>query len=258
MDLALIRRLDELAVRALPARFVRVLDGWRLRHQPSTAIRRANSVWPADHGAMPIAEKVIAVEEFYRRRKLRPSYQISPASQPGNLDAELEKRGYGLEAPTLVQVADLSHKGGRPAADLHFVAVLDVPTERWLAANSEVQNLGPGDADAWGEILHAIGTRAAYAMVERAGRPMAVGRAVLEDGWIGIFGMETHADQRRKGAATSVLQALWRWGQEQGARRAFLQVVEENMTARAVYARFGFETAYAYHYRKAPDDAQSS
>ncbi|HEV3117486.1 MAG TPA: GNAT family N-acetyltransferase, partial [Gemmataceae bacterium] len=223
MDFALVRRLDELAARALPAHFVQELDGWRLRHQPLTVIRRANSVWPADHGAMPMAEKLVAVEHFYRSRKLLPSYQISPASRPSNLDAVLQERGYSLETPTLVQVADLSHDRGSSAADLHRVTVLDAPTERWLAANSEVQNLGPSEADARSEILGAIGSKAAYAVVDRAGRPTAVGRAVLEDDWVGIFGMGTHPSQRRKGAATSVLLALRRWGQERGARRAYLQ-----------------------------------
>jgi ribosomal protein S18 acetylase RimI-like enzyme len=39
---------------------------------------------------------------------------------------------------------------------------------------------------------------------------------------------------------------------EQGARTAYLQVDADNHAARAVYRRFGFADAYAFHYRALP------
>ena len=39
-----------------------------------------------------------------------------------------------------------------------------------------------------------------------------------------------------------------------GARMAYLQVDESNVAARALYARFGFSTAYHYWYRAREGD----
>ena len=40
------------------------------------------------------------------------------------------------------------------------------------------------------------------------------------------------------------------WGADNGAASAWLQVIDANAIARALYQRLGFETAYSYHYRK--------
>jgi GNAT superfamily N-acetyltransferase len=43
------------------------------------------------------------------------------------------------------------------------------------------------------------------------GTPVAVGRAVAERGWAGVFGMATLPAARRRGAATAVLASLAAW-----------------------------------------------
>ena len=35
----------------------------------------------------------------------------------------------------------------------------------------------------------------------------------------------------------------------EGATEAYLQVAEQNLPARTLYARLGFESLYRYHYR---------
>ncbi len=49
-----------------------------------------------------------------------------------------------------------------------------------------------------------------------------------------------------------VVGSLLAWGAGQGARAAYLQVMEENLPARALYVRHGFAAAYRYWYRVAP------
>jgi ribosomal protein S18 acetylase RimI-like enzyme len=75
---------------------------------------------------------------------------------------------------------------------------------------------------------------------------------VADEDWIGLFCMATRPEFRRRGAATAVLRALAGWGRHQGAARAYLQVMDDNLPARSLYARAGFETLYHYHYREAP------
>jgi GNAT superfamily N-acetyltransferase len=52
------------------------------------------------------------------------------------------------------------------------------------------------------------------------------------------------------GHAARIIGALSAWAQAQGAARAYLQVVADNVPARALYAGLGFADAYAYHYRR--------
>jgi N-acetylglutamate synthase len=38
------------------------------------------------------------------------------------------------------------------------------------------------------------------------------------------------------------------WGRQQGAMRAYLQVVADNIAARSLYRSMGFKTLYGYTY----------
>ena len=98
-------------------------------------------------------------------------------------------------------------------------------------------------------ILERIGPPAAYALAALDGRPAAVGRAVAERGWAGVFGMATLPAARRRGAAAAVLAALAGWAADQGAAGVYLQVEPDNPAALALYGRVGFGTLYRYHYR---------
>ena len=49
---------------------------------------------------------------------------------------------------------------------------------------------------------------------------------------------------------------LLRWAWQNGATHAYLQVDAENAPALAVYRKFGFATAYTYHYRARPDECR--
>jgi ribosomal protein S18 acetylase RimI-like enzyme len=80
---------------------------------------------------------------------------------------------------------------------------------------------------------------------------VAVGLGVLEQGWVGVFCMNTRPEFRRQGAGQAVLRALAGWGDEAGATRMYLQVMEENQPAGGLYTRAGFGTLYTYHYREA-------
>ncbi|MBL7520861.1 GNAT family N-acetyltransferase, partial [Frankia sp. CNm7] len=51
------------------------------------------------------------------------------------------------------------------------------------------------------------------------------------------------------GGATAVLAALARWAVLAGARRAYLQVEQDNAAARRLYAGRGFLPVYRYTYR---------
>jgi GNAT superfamily N-acetyltransferase len=251
VSIELIREIEGLAADAWPAAVVEVVDGWRLRFNEGVT-RRANSVWPnAAGGRLPLSEKLTQVEEFYARWNSLPRYQICPAAVPVDLDAVLAEGGYTCDARTCVQVAPVQtvlEKSSTGSAGP--VTVRERLEERWYAVYCRAEHVSERDAGIRQGILERIGSRTGYALCEMEGQAIGIGLGVLERDWIGIFSMATRPDFRRRGAAMAVLHALARWGEQQGATRAYLQVMEENAAARALYGRVGFETVYHYHYRE--------
>ena len=98
-------------------------------------------------------------------------------------------------------------------------------------------------------ILRRIKLPCGFVTLHRDGAPIAVVLGVVEAGWLGIFSMATSPAWRRRGAARTILRTLATWAQTHGAADAYLQVMQHNKPAQALYARAGFQTAYAYHYR---------
>jgi N-acetylglutamate synthase len=253
VDVALVRRLEEFAAHAWPAGRVEDLDGWRLRANHGIT-RRANSVFAnVSGGRLPVAEKLARVEEYYARERMPARYQLCPASLPVDLDEVLAARGYRSEARTAVQVAPLAGvlaaPGTGPASG---VAVSDRLEDAWFATYCRADGFGGAEAAGREAVLRRIARPTGYALLERDGQVAAVGLGVADEDWIGLFCMATRAEFRRRGAATAVLRALAGWGRQQGAARAYLQVMDDNLPARSLYARAGFETLYHYHYREAP------
>jgi len=255
MPIKLIQHLEELAANAWPAAVVQIVDGWRLRFNWGVT-RRANSVWPNETaGRFPVTEKLALVEEFYTRWGGPARYQLCPAAQPDNLDAILAQRGYASDALTAVQTAPLptvlARTDPQPA---HSVTVTDSFDKLWFATYCQAERVTSQTAEARRTILQRIGPRTGYALLRVEGHPAAIGLAVVEQGWSGIFSMATRPEFRRQGAATAILHGLARWSQQHQATQIYLQVMENNAAALALYDRIGFKTLYHYHYREAPQD----
>ena len=88
-----------------------------------------------------------------------------------------------------------------------------------------------------------------FLRLEEAGQTMAVGLAVYERGYVGLFDIVTNPAFRRQGWGRRLVVELLRWGQAQGANTAYLQVATPNTAALQLYAGFGFREVYRYWYR---------
>ena len=103
---------------------------------------------------------------------------------------------------------------------------------------------------AYGRAIHSLkGPATAAVAPPEPGQAVAIGFAVADQGWTGIFGMGTRPEARRRGAATAVLHTLAQWAVDHHAARLYLQVEESNSAARTLYERAGFVETYRYHYR---------
>ena len=77
---------------------------------------------------------------------------------------------------------------------------------------------------------------------------------MLDRDLAGVYDMVTDSAFRGRGIATAIVAELLSWAWQHGAMTAYLQVDAENKAALAVYRRFGFDTAYTYHYRGRPNE----
>lgn len=247
MDQTDIRRLECLAFNGWPALRTVLRDGWVLRFADGHTKRAnsANALWPA---TSPRDARLDAFESDYRRAGLTPVFRVTPLAEPG-LDAALAARGYSRFDESLVMVGGLGPSRPPPAGEID---VDSDPEAGWLDDLARAAGAGAREASTLARMLACLVPQAAFVRVREAGAPRAFAMGVVEDGHLGVFEVLAVPEARGRGFARRALEALFAWGERRGASRAYLQVTETNAPARALYARFGFETAYRYHYRRAP------
>jgi ribosomal protein S18 acetylase RimI-like enzyme len=244
-----IRLIERLAFRAWPAAETGECDGWRLRFAYGVT-HRANSVWPNGFGiVLSLQEKIAAAEAFYLERKRPAIFQLCPASEPAQLDAVLQARGYSRTRETTVQIAPVAGVLSSLHAGRFPVTLEAACDDRWLAVYREIEGVEQDVAFRRAEIMRRIAPDAAYAIAWSGTVPYAVGSAVRDEGWVGLFNMATAVAHRRQGAARAVLGALAAWAREGGATNAYIQVMRDNTPALSLYHQVGFRTLYDYHYR---------
>ena len=240
-----LRRVEEASLNALQTQRQYFYDGWVLRVSPGKA-RRARSVNAHFGSTLPIAEKIAYCERLYGARELPVLFRMTPFVHPANLADALALRGYEAFDPTLVQVAPLDRPPEEVACD--GVDVVTPGIGAFADAVAALQDSTPEQRDAYHERMANTPQPTRYLAAQCEGRLAGVGTVMLEDGLAGIFSMATAPDMRRKGIASALLARLLAWAWEHGASHAYLQVEAQNQPALAVYGKFGFATAYTYHY----------
>jgi N-acetylglutamate synthase len=244
----LVRDLQERAAQAFPAVWLDHLDGWWLRHVDGGAWW-AGSVLPhRDVVPVELPSRIRSVEEFYAGHGTRARFQISPGACPAGLDDALAERGYRVASPMSLHTAPTAHVVDRLPPGEPRIRVDDQPTAAWFGTWLAVHGTG-GDPGPEREMLRRVDRPSAYASMLTAAGIIAVGRAVIETGWAGVFGMATLPDARGAGAAAKVLAALACWAADHGAAHMYLQVECDNTAARRMYERAGFTELCRYHYR---------
>ncbi|MEU5367254.1 GNAT family N-acetyltransferase [Streptomyces sp. NPDC005925] len=230
------------------------LGGWELRAAGGFT-RRAGSVLPLGDPGVPLDEALSRVRRWYGERGL-PAYVQAATGAAGTqeaLCAELQRRGWVREVTAELWTGALA-----PVADVgepSLAGLAREADEAWLARYrreglSEValKVLGSGPS-VWFATVPGDGGD---------GVPAAVGRCVVDGRWAGFAAVEVDPALRRRGLATAVMAALARRALDEGASAAWLQVEEDNVAARGLYARLGFAAHHAYHHYRAPGSGADS
>ncbi len=257
--------IERLADAAWPAEQCQALGPWTLRASRGVT-RRANSVLTLGARGLDrkeLAKLIESAERFYAERSLPPVFQLSPMS-PAALDRMLEDRGYGISGASEVWTAPCN--GG---ADILVCPeeISGQPSHLALPIRLSTKiTLEPSPSQSWfdcafdepeerraihEELVRRIPSPRAFATVSDGRAAEGVGMAVanVQHGIAGIFCMATRLENRRKGIAAGILSSLSDWAAALRIRKLYLQVMNDNAPARALYARAGFTSAFPYHYR---------
>ena len=242
--------VEEVAALGWPALDTRWLGRWLLRAAGGWT-GRANSVLPLGEPGLPLDPALAEVAGWYRRHDLPARFQVPLPARTG-LDDALAERGWTAYNPTAVLTADvpvtlaaLPDRAGLPPVTLD-----PAPSVAWLGA---YHYRGGTELPDFAVRLMTGAAHPAFASVVDGGTVLAVGRGVLDRGWLGVTAVEVAPDQRRRGLATHLMRALLGWAAGHRATAAYLQVAEENAAGLAFYQRLRFARHHQYHYRLAPD-----
>jgi ribosomal protein S18 acetylase RimI-like enzyme len=244
--------IERVAFAAWPAAEIASCGGWRLRFNHGVT-NRGGSVWPGPGASeRPLDARIEEVERWYAERDASACYQLSPAADPPALDGALAARGYEVHSPVSVELASADAVAAHAAPDGQEASCTGAPCEEWFEISGRHGRFRGAEVAVYRALLGRLRGRAGFALVRAGGEPAAVGLAVVEPPFAGVFSMLTLPAFRGRGLARSVLGALARFAQQRGASRLYLQVEVENDAARHLYARTGFARRYRYHYRRAP------
>jgi ribosomal protein S18 acetylase RimI-like enzyme len=245
-DIELQWRVEEACHNAWPSPRQMLLDGWILRFSGGIT-RRTNTVNPL-RGERAAATRIIPAAAKLYASLGRPLIFRLP-DMASEIDAELEARGFQFSSDVTTLIADFSALPGEPA-DVELSHAAD---EAWLRAFREGGVHTDESMAVYLRMLQTIVPPHRFASIRRDGRVCAHAYGVIHDGLLVVESVATVPDQRRQGMGNAVVAALMHWAAGEGAEAACLQVVTDNLPARALYERLGFtRDLYHYHYRSAP------
>ncbi|MBU6257157.1 MAG: GNAT family N-acetyltransferase [Burkholderiales bacterium] len=249
----LLSRVEDAGLNASAPPQQRWLDGWILRFSPGQA-KRARCVNAVALGRTGVDIKFQRASRAYAEAGLPLIFRVTPFSLPADLDAELERLGCTAFDDTRVMVQ----------ASLPPPAPLALPAGCvWapLAGRAYAEALGalrgstPIEIRAHAERLALSPVPYRGLAIRRAadGELLACAQFAREADLVGLYDVHTRIEHRGRGLGRLLCRRLLAEAAREGARSGYLQVDGGNEAARRIYRHLGFDDAYAYHYRQAPN-----
>ncbi|MGB7339648.1 MAG: GNAT family N-acetyltransferase [Phototrophicaceae bacterium] len=235
-----IRALEHISLNAWASLETEAYDGWLLRYgQGYTG--RANSVQALDSSSLPLDQKISYCEAWYAAYQQPCIFRLTDVMQPPTLHDELIARDYHRYNDTLVQVAPLQLNTLQ--IDRRFRYQSQV-SENWLTAWGAWNAVPEAHIGIAQKMLSHQTRLSCYGWID----DVAVGLAVVDGDYVGLFDIVVQADARRTGVGHALVSSLLAWAQQHAAKTAYLQVTETNTPARKLYDTLGFKTHHPYWY----------
>ncbi len=243
-----VEELEALAGRGWPGLEQASLGEWLLRAGRGDS-GRANSAMTTGSPGLPIDDAMASVCAFYTERGLRPRVQTLGALPGGgplrhplpDLARYLRDHQWVAEKPASMHTLVLASAAeavdaARSRGGELLLSQADGPDEGWFG----IETMTP---ERRAEMLAAP---ARYVTLRREGEPVAVGRLAMIDDWAGLFNLRVSPGARGQGIGRRLLGEMLAQAVIDGASFAFLQVMDNNQVARALYDDLGFMPHHSY------------
>ena len=135
------------------------------------------------------------------------------------------------------------------AADMSECVFAEKPQE-WLPAYFEFENRKGKEQELFRQIVDKVVVDTIYCTVMKDGKPAACASTASEQGYVLLHNVVVDPAQRGQGLGEKLCRAILAKAKEDGARYAYLQVVQGNNVALNLYRKLGFEKVYTYWYMK--------
>ncbi|MCM2534837.1 GNAT family N-acetyltransferase [Neobacillus pocheonensis] len=241
----MIHNIEELSLNAWTALQTMLYDGWLIRFSNGYT-KRANSVNPIYKSIEDLDKKIHYCENIFDARNLKPVFKMSESVYPETLDIVLEGHGYIAIDHTSVQLLLLS-KLREPL--IHTVKLDERLNDEWLNQFCKLNNQKETNKATMKQMLSLILPKTCFISLYDNETVVACGLGVLERGYLGIFDIVTDLHYRNRGFGEQLMLNLLKWGKENGAEYAYLQVMLNNGPALKLYSKLGFQESYQYWYR---------
>ena len=242
--------LEELSANAWPGLRSALVGGWVARSAGGYT-RRANCVLPLYGAGGPLSPRIGRCEALAAAWGVRPVFKIADPKGLAELDAELANKGYAVEAPTTVMaLPSLPGAGAPPAARPGLEACMEREAgEEWYEAFLGFSGIEGQKALLARAIMSSIAPDRRFVLLKEGGEAVACALLVLEDGWAGVFDVVVRRDRRGRGLGRDLMGLVLSEAARSGARRSYLQVMDDNAPAIGLYESLGYAPAYGYYYR---------
>lgn len=185
---------------------------------------------------------VPSAEAAMRAWGQQPLFMIRPGERA--LDLELAARGYAAADDVLVLAAWAAPLAGADPERAFFGDLpLRVMEDVWASGGVGPERLA---------VMARAPAPKVYLLGRNGDRVAGAGFAAIDGDRVVLHAVEVAESARRLGIGAAMVRAAAAWGGERGARSLLLAVTRANTAAIALYRGLGFETAAAYHYRRAP------
>ena len=237
-----IRRIEEMSMNAHPSLNTVYYDGWQLRFAGGYTYR-ANSVNMLYPSTLSATDKIRYCEKIYSRQNLPTVFKITPLSL--NLDSALAESDYSIVTKTNIMVMDIPQMN----TDGLCSVVTNNINENWQSNYCLLNGINEDSIPLAKKMQGNIINQTLCAVLSCNNEIVACGLCVIENEYAGLYGIAVSEQHRRKGYGQDICESLISRAARYGAKKAYLQVVDENTNAIEMYKKLGFTSRYQYWYR---------
>ncbi len=246
--LTTIKTIEDLSINAWPSHQVQFYDGWILRYS-AFYTHRTNCVEQLGPSIIPLENKIAFCEQVYQRWDTPCIFKINPLSDP-LLDRLLDIQGYEIQHHTTVMTYDLKFYEPALPNESVKVDVSDRVDRKWIDSLFALKHTdNPTHRRIVPSMYDAIPMDEIAVSISDNGRIVATGLGILDRNYVGIYAIHVGEEYRGRGWAQAMIHCILQEAIRRGADSAYLQVVSNNLPAKTLYRKLGFQEFYRYYFR---------